>query len=159
MPTDPLTLKQCAVTCIICIAPYSAFCERFTDSVRKEFQEAWQKLSAATDWNLLAQHSQQQSDDQISTFLRHTDLCNAAQTCHHSQDCNVTDAFPPEGVIDFVVDQAVGLDAAAKQLMQGAFARGKLLAVLDIACSSCLHNCLCIPVIIHLSISVAESCI
>ena len=25
MPTDPLTLKQCAVTCIICIAPYSAF--------------------------------------------------------------------------------------------------------------------------------------
>ncbi|KAL0051061.1 hypothetical protein WJX82_001259 [Trebouxia sp. C0006] len=91
---------------------------------RKEFQEAWQKLSAATDWNLLAQHSQQQSDDQISTFLRHTDLCNAAQTCYHSQDCNVTNAFPPEGVIDFVVDQAVGLDAAAKQLMQGAFARG-----------------------------------
>ena len=28
--------------------------------------------------------------------------------------------------MDFVVDQAAGVDAAAKQLMQGAFARGKL---------------------------------
>ncbi|KAA6422712.1 MAG: hypothetical protein FRX49_07247 [Trebouxia sp. A1-2] len=92
---------------------------------RKEFQDAWQKLSAATDWNLLAQHSQQQSDDQISSFLQQTDLCNAAQTCYHSQDCNVREAFPPEDVMDFVVDQAAaGLDGAAKQLMQGAFARG-----------------------------------
>lgn len=110
----------------VCIILCSAFCETFTDSVRKEFQEAWQKLSAATDWNLLAQYSQQQSDDQISLFLRQTDLCNAAQTCYHSQDCNVTEAFPPEGVMDFVVDQAAGLDAAAKLLMQGAFARGKI---------------------------------
>ncbi len=101
-------------------------CKTFTDPVRKEFQDAWQKLAAATDWNQLAQHSQQQSDDQISSFLRQTDLCNAAQTCYHSQDCNVREAFPPEGVMDFVVDQAAaGLDAAAKQLMQGAFARGK----------------------------------
>jgi len=28
--------------------------------------------------------------------------------------------------MDFVVDQAASLDAAAKQLMQGAFARGNL---------------------------------
>ncbi|DBB00160.1 hypothetical protein WJX77_011844 [Trebouxia sp. C0004] len=92
---------------------------------RKEFQEAWLKLAAATDWKLVAQHSQQLSDDQISSFLRQTDLCNAAQTCYHSQDCNVREVFPPEGVMGFVVDQAAaGLDAAAKQLMQGAFARG-----------------------------------
>ena len=95
-------------------------------TLRAEFEAAWQKLTAATDWNQLAQHSQHQSDDQISAFLSQTDLCNAAQTCYHSEDCNVRDAFPPEGVMDFVVEQAgAGCDASAKQLMQGAFGRGE----------------------------------
>lgn len=62
--------------------------------------------------------------------------------------------------MDFVVDQAAaGLDGAAKQLMQGAFARGKLLALLDIACMSCLHSYFFNLVIKGLFISVAGLCI
>ena len=93
---------------------------------RTEFEAAWQKLVAATDWQQLAQCSQHLSDDQIGYFLSQTDVCHAAQLCYLDDDCHVRQSFAPESVTELLLEQAgSAMDAAAKQLIQGAFARGE----------------------------------
>ncbi len=97
---------------------------------RGEFEAAWHKAAASTDWQQLAQDSQHQSDDQVGHLLVQTDLCHAAQTCYFDEDCNVAQSFPAEAVMHFVTEQAAaGLEPSAMQLMEGAFARGKLTAL------------------------------
>ena len=90
-------------------------------------EAAWQKVTAATNWQALAQDSQQRSDAQIQHQLSTTEVCHAAQQSYFSEDCNLRQSFPPEMVLELVSNQAgAALQGHAQQLFQGAFALGKL---------------------------------
>ena len=99
---------------------------------RQEFNDAWQRVTLATNLLELSQQSRHQSDAQTSFTLRQTPLCEAAQLCYFSAEHNVRDAFPPQETVDLLdsIAQKV-LDASARTVMHGAFSQGLLRAFLD----------------------------
>ena len=92
---------------------------------RDTFEAAWHKIASADDWKYLAQLTEQRSDAQIRDELISTLVCQAAQQCYYGEEENVTEAFPPENVLQLLNEQeGAALQAPAKRLLHGAFVLG-----------------------------------
>ena len=101
---------------------------------REDFEAAWQKAAADTDWQELAEPSQLASDQQVNEVLCQTELCHAAQMCYADPDHNLAQAFPPESVVDRLLDMTESRQNAAKRrLVEASLYHGEPPALLHIA--------------------------
>lgn len=93
---------------------------------RRDFEAAWQKAAADTDWQELAEPSQLASDQQVNEILCQTQVCHAAQTCYADPAHNLAKAFPPETVIESVLEMTgAKQDPATRRLVEAALHHGE----------------------------------
>ncbi|KAL3155320.1 hypothetical protein ABBQ38_010884 [Trebouxia sp. C0009 RCD-2024] len=92
---------------------------------RQEFEAAWQRVAAGTDWQHLAELSQLASDSQINSMLCQTQLCHAAKLCYADPAHSVFQTFPPETCVDMLLELTGSKqDPVVRRLVEAALHHG-----------------------------------
>lgn len=92
---------------------------------RQEFESAWQRVVADTDWQHAAQLSQLSSDHQVNTMLCQTQLCHAAQVCYADPAHSLMQAFPLETLTDMLLELTGSQDSVVRRLVEAALLHGE----------------------------------
>ena len=93
---------------------------------RQDFETAWQRAAAGTDWQQLAKSSQQASDHEVNSVLCQTQICHAAQICYADPVRNLAQAFPVEAVMDMLLELTGSKqDPVMRRLVEAALHHGE----------------------------------
>lgn len=100
---------------------------------RQDFKAAWQRAAADTDWQQLAESSQQASDHEVNSVLCQTQICHAAQICYADPVRNLAQAFPLEAVMDMLLELTGSKqDPVMRRLVEAALHHGESASALII---------------------------